>query len=102
MPLAYIIVRDALALGMIAVILIRQEKFMSQTDDQLAQLAADEAADKGAIAEILVELKAARDGDKPIDNAALSAIIGKLEGVHASLSADNADLTGAEQPTTAG
>lgn len=94
-------------IGLLTIILIRQEKFKMSIDDQLKQiesnsdtLVADEVTDKAAVAEILTELKASRDAGTPVDPARLDAIIAKLEGVHTNLSADTGDLTAAETPST--
>lgn len=85
----------AVSLGLLAAILIRQEKQMSDIDtlnSEVAAVVADEASVKADIAKVL-ELLTAGTPD-------LSGAIALLQTLHTSLQADDASLVAAETPAT--
>lgn len=99
--------RDVAEFGLLALILIRQERLHVNTQNQLDQISAqadtliaDETAEKTAIAEILSELNALRNAGQPIDPAQLDNILAKLTSVHDGMAQDTSDLVGDEQPVS--
>jgi hypothetical protein len=92
---AYHVVRDFVFAALLAAILIRQEKTMSQVDDlntEVAEVVADEAKIKADIATAITLLQAGTPD--------ISGALALLTTLHGSLQSDDSELEAAEAPPT--